>query len=154
MYPLVGIEISISESIRVVDRGTVFDAGIAPPDCLSKVIISTLIVTLSVLVGLSESVHGDHSNRADRRRNVLFIAVDDLRPNLGCYSNAFVKTPNIDQLAASGMVFRRAYCQIASCGPSRASVLTGRRPDAHMVFDNRRSFRKALPDVVTLPQHF
>lgn len=65
-----------------------------------------------------------------------------------------MKTPNIDQLASSGMVFRRAYCQIASCGPSRASVLTGRRPEPHMVFDNRRSFRKALPDAITLPQHF
>ncbi|NOY00073.1 MAG: sulfatase-like hydrolase/transferase, partial [Verrucomicrobia bacterium] len=91
---------------------------------------------------------------AEGRLNVLFIAVDDLRPNISCYGVSGLKTPNMDRLAARGMLFRRAYCQIASCGPSRASVLTGRRPDTTTVFDNRRHFREALPEVVTLPQHF
>ena len=57
--------------------------------------------------------------------NILFIPVDDLRPELGCYGNTIVKTPNIDALAKNGMVFNRAYCQQAVCNPSRVSLLTG-----------------------------
>lgn len=59
--------------------------------------------------------------------NVLFIVVDDLRPVLGCYGNTLVKTPQIDALAAQGMVFNRAYCETPQCLPSRTSTLTGLR---------------------------
>jgi uncharacterized sulfatase len=79
--------------------------------------------------------------------NVLFIAIDDL-------ANDATHTPHIDRLAASGVRFDRAYNQIPLCNPSRASVLTGRRPDATQVYDLDRHFREALPDVVTLPQLF
>ena len=89
-----------------------------------------------------------------RRRNVLFIAVDDLRPALGCYGDSTARTPNIDRLASRGTVFRRAYCQQAVCNPSRASLLTGRRPDTIGVWDLEAHFRDALPAAVTLPQHF
>ena len=88
------------------------------------------------------------------RPNVLFIAVDDLRPELGCYGNTIIKSPNIDRIASSGMVFRQAYCQQAVCSPSRSSLLTGRRPDATKVWDLVTHFRVALPDAVTIPQHF
>src|SRR3954447_7744948 len=86
--------------------------------------------------------------------NVLFIAVDDLRPELGCYGNSIVKTPNIDRIARAGMVFNRAYCQQAVCSPSRTSLLTGTRPDTAKVWDLQTHFRKALPEIVTLPQLF
>jgi len=91
---------------------------------------------------------------AAERPNVLFIAVDDMRPELGCYGNEVVKTPNIDRLAARGIVFRHAYCQQAVCSPTRSSLLTGRRPDATRVWDLETHFRVALPDVITLPQYF
>ena len=86
--------------------------------------------------------------------NVLFIAVDDLRPEMGCYGNKIVKPPNLDRLAARGMVFNNSYCQQAVCSPSRSSLLTGKRPDATKVWDLQTHFRVALPDTVTLPQHF
>ncbi len=88
------------------------------------------------------------------RPNVLFIAVDDLRPDMGCYGNTVVKTPNLDRLAALGTVFNHAYCQQAVCSPSRSSLMTGRRPDATRVWDLETHFRVALPDCVTIPEHF
>lgn len=91
---------------------------------------------------------------AESRPNILFIAVDDLRPEMGCYGNSVVKTPNIDRLAARGIVFERAYCQQAVCSPSRTAIMTGLRPDTTRVWDLNTHFRVAQPDCVTLPQHF
>ena len=86
--------------------------------------------------------------------NVLFIAVDDLRPLLGCYGTPIIKTPNIDGLARRGLRFTRAYCQSAICGPSRASVLTGLRPDSTGIHDLGSTVRQKLPNIITLPQLF
>ena len=86
--------------------------------------------------------------------NVLFIFVDDLRPQLGCYGAKTVKSPNIDRLAREGMLFENAYCQQAVCAPSRASVLSGWRPDSTGIYDLEHPLRSMHPDVITLPQFF
>ncbi|MGY6647534.1 sulfatase [Wenyingzhuangia sp. IMCC45574] len=91
---------------------------------------------------------------AQKKPNILFIAVDDLRPELGCYGSDIAITPNIDKLASQGLLFNRAYCQQAICGPSRASIMTGIRPENSGVFHNYLKFREANPNVKTLPQTF
>ena len=89
-----------------------------------------------------------------KHRNVLFIVVDDLKPILGCYGDSLVKTPNIDRLAEEGTVFLNSYCQQAVCGPSRASVMTGLRPDHTKVWDLKTRMRDVNPDILSMPQYF
>ncbi|MBI1373380.1 MAG: sulfatase-like hydrolase/transferase [Phycisphaera sp.] len=88
------------------------------------------------------------------RRNVLFIAVDDMRVELGCYGDTIAKSPNIDALAKRGTLFTHAYAQQAVCNPSRASIMTGLRPETLRIWDLATHFRERRPDVVTLPQAF
>ncbi|WP_404307469.1 sulfatase [Neorhodopirellula lusitana] len=117
---------------------------------LLKVSSMRVWLPLFVVVCLAVSVQAE-------RKNVLFIAVDDLKPLLKCYGHEHVHSPNIDALAASGMVFRNAQCQQALCGPSRMSLLTGYFPDTLGIYSmgpERFKFRPKYPDLVTLPQHF
>lgn len=90
---------------------------------------------------------------AGERPNILFIAVDDLRPELGCYGSDIAITPNLDGLAKDGLLFNRAYCQQAICRPSRASLMTGLRPESTGLFHNYVALRDLQPDILTLPQH-
>ena len=92
--------------------------------------------------------------RGADRPNILFIAVDDLRPEFGAYGASYVKSPNLDRIAKAGITFNRAYCQQAVCSPTRSSLMTGTRPDTTKVWDLETHFRAALPNVVTLGQHF
>lgn len=85
--------------------------------------------------------------------NILFIAVDDLKPIIGAYGNSIIKTPNIDRLAKRGTVFLNNYCQQAICGPTRASIMTGMRPDLTKIWDLKAKIREVSPDIVTLPQY-
>ncbi|AUS05494.1 sulfatase [Pseudotamlana carrageenivorans] len=96
----------------------------------------------------------DRSLHISKKPNILFIGIDDLRPELGTYGSAIAVSPNLDKLASQGLQFNKAYCQQAICGLSRASLLTGVRPETSGVFHNYIKFREANPDVITLPQHF
>ncbi len=118
-----------------------------------------LILNMSLIIQIYAQAHV-HSRKPSsasnnpKQFNVLFIVVDDLRPELGCYGAKYIHSPNIDRLAANGITFTRAYCQQAICSPSRTSVLTGLRPDATGVYDLVTHFRKTIPGVITLPEYF
>jgi arylsulfatase A-like enzyme len=92
--------------------------------------------------------------KALEKPNVLFLVSDDMRPQLGCYGDKLVKSPNLDRLASRGLVFQRAFCQQALCSPSRISLLTGRHPWTTRIYQIGPFLRETMPDVVTLPQHF
>ncbi len=87
-------------------------------------------------------------------KNILFISVDDLRPQLGCYGQKQIISPNIDKLAADGTLFERAYCQQAVCAPSRISLLSGLRPDTTGITDLYHPLKDVAPDTLTLPKFF
>lgn len=86
--------------------------------------------------------------------NILFVSIDDLRPTLGAYGDTIAITPNMDQLASEGMTFRQTFTQVAVCAPSRASLMTGLRPDSTRVWHLGNKFRDINPNTVTMPQYF
>ena len=91
---------------------------------------------------------------AQQKPNVLFIAVDDLRPELGCYGQSHIQSPNIDKLAETGLTFNRSYCNIPVCGASRASILSGIRPNRNRFLNYSCRQDVDVPGVVSLPMHF
>jgi len=95
-----------------------------------------------------------YAQEAGKKLNVLFIAIDDLRPELGCYGDEYIQSPHIDKLASGGTVFERAYCQVPVCGASRASVLTGLRPTRTRFLNYNTFAEKDAPGAMTLPEEF
>ncbi|MBU2997402.1 sulfatase [Cellulophaga baltica] len=95
-----------------------------------------------------------YAQQQENKPNILFVSVDDLRPTLGVYGDENAVTPNIDQLASEGTTFMQTYAQVAVCAPSRASLMTGVRPDSTRVWHLGDKFREINPNVVTMPQYF
>jgi len=113
--------------------------------------IRTIFIALaSVSFLLTDSAD---SMAQKKRPNILFIAIDDLKPEIGAFGSRIAKTPNIDKLTASGTAFLSNYCQQAVCGPTRASLMTGMRPDHTKVYNMEVRMRDLNPDILTLPQH-
>jgi arylsulfatase A-like enzyme len=112
-----------------------------------------LTISLGLVVCIWSSL--EHVSGAAERPNVLFLILDDMNDWLGCYGgHPDVKTPNIDKLARRGVLFTNAHCVSPICGPSRAAVLTGMRPETTGVYHNRGTYIDYVPDAVTFPEHF
>jgi iduronate 2-sulfatase len=96
------------------------------------------------------------SNKSERanRPNILFIAVDDLRPELGFYGASHIKSPMLDNLAGQSLVFNRAFCNVPVCGASRASLMSGVRPGRYRFLNHSTYLEKDYPGITSLPKHF
>lgn len=94
------------------------------------------------------------NNQIPDTPNILFIAVDDLRPELKCYGKEHIHSPNIDRLASEGTRFDRSYCNIPVCGASRASLMTGLRPARNRFLHYYTRADEDAPGILTLPKHF
>ncbi len=114
----------------------------------------SLFFVMAAAAGVMAMLTSCGTSAPQERPNILFIIVDDLRPELGCYGNTEIKTPHIDEFAQGALVFNRAYCQAAACAPSRASVFLGQRAETMRVWSLGEKFREINPDAVTMPQHF
>src|SRR3954462_13324741 len=112
-----------------------------------------LLVLIFALIGCATRAAVDAPSSA-KRPNVLFIVLDDLKPELGCYGRSQIVSPNIDRLAGSGTLFLNAYCQQAVCAPSRVSFLTGCRPDTTKVHDLQTPLPTVRADLMTMPLWF
>ncbi len=110
-------------------------------------------ITTILSLGLS-LMAAKGASAAAEKPNILFLSIDDLRPELGCYGSPQVISPHMDRLAADGLVFMRAYCQVPVCGASRASLMTGILPTRSRFTSFNSRADRDTPDAATLPQVF
>jgi arylsulfatase A-like enzyme len=117
--------------------------------------MNRLFILLITFAAVSTVMAKDSAaGKTASKPNILFFAVDDLRPEIACFGAKHIHSPNLDRLAERGTVFLNAHCQQAVCSPSRTSLMTGLRPDSTRVWDLETHFRDHVPDVVTVSQHF
>lgn len=123
---------------------------------MNIVLIKTLGLSCTLLLfsGMGYAQKKATTTKPQAPMNVLFIATDDMRTDIQAYGNTVAKTPNLDKLAKEGVLFERAYCQYPLCGPSRASLLTGRRPTTSGLYGNREWYGASFPDWKSLPMYF
>jgi arylsulfatase A-like enzyme len=112
------------------------------------------LIACFVLFQTGIQSHASNRNTNKSKPNILFIAIDDLRPELGSFGASHIKSPSIDKLAAEALVFTRTYCNIPVCGASRASVLSGVRPGIHRFLGYNTYQQKDYPGVLSLPMHY
>ena len=117
---------------------------------MNKIKITFPLLALLLQVFLLSCKNGTDTEKF----NVLFIAVDDLRPELNCYGESLIHSPDIDALAAEGLLFQNSYCNVPVCGASRASLLTGLRPTRNRFLTYYTSADEDAPGVITLPGLF
>ncbi len=116
--------------------------------------MSLKFLAVSILVLFCFEVVAADNTKDDKKYNVLFIAVDDLRPELNVYGVDQIKSPNIDRVAEHGVVFKQAYCQVPICGASRISLLTGLYSQSTDIYGIKLQKRDRLPTITSLPKHF
>ena len=120
---------------------------------ISPTAISFLILSVYLY---SFGAHSDteKSAQAEEKPNILFISVDDLRPDIGSYGHPVAQTPNIDSFSQSALLFEQAYTQQAVCGPSRAALFTGLRPSSTGIKRLDQTVSGTLPSVITMNKIF
>ncbi|AJR04470.1 sulfatase [Siansivirga zeaxanthinifaciens] len=111
-----------------------------------KIFVLSLFFTLS---GVCQTTA--QKNLKTKKPNILFIAVDDLRPELNFYGANHIKSPNLDKLAGESLIFERAYCNVPVCGASRASLMTGARPTRYRFIDAHIKKDEDFPEAISLP---
>jgi iduronate 2-sulfatase len=112
------------------------------------------LIFITILFFVATFFSCDNNKQDKQKYNVLFIAVDDLRPELGCYGIEYIKTPHIDKLASEGRMFRNHFVHCAACGPSRSTLLSGRRTLNWSVFEDIRESAIKPDSIFSLPQLF
>ena len=115
--------------------------------------LSAVVGSMSITAGFSQA-KSSASETEQRPMNILFLMSDDMRTELNVYGSKIAKTPHLDKLAHQGIRFERAYCQFPLSGPSRTSLLTGRRPTTSDIYTNREWYGDTYPDWVSLPKYF
>ncbi|KAK2141054.1 hypothetical protein LSH36_1170g00095 [Paralvinella palmiformis] len=149
----------LSGAVFRADSGSVLDIGSGETERDLNDIGTTLLTTVDDQV--TQSSLAARSRKPSTRYNVLFMITDDMRTQIGCYADDAnplthprLLTPNLDRLASESLLLKKAYTQFTLCGPSRTSILTGRRPDTNRIFDNRQYWRSLGGNFTTMPQYF